>query len=496
MTQRSNVQLHTARHHPGIPSVLAVLTTWEDPVLLDSASAGSGRGRYTLAACRPLRVRAWGGPEESGDPFVEMRQELHRHAAGASPTLPPGTINDRLPFAGGWIGYFGYDTGRYVEKLPFRANRDIALPVARFALYDAAAIYDHHEATWWIITLDLDESRESVSQRVNFWNELLGQAGSLAHEAPVTGRAGMPVEHNLPYDAYIAMVERARRYIADGDIFQVNLARRESYPLREPAWQTYLRLRDVNAAEYAAFLQWSRKAGSGPSESTCAVLSSSPELFLDVRGRRVITRPIKGTRPRSADPVVDRAYRSELTSSGKDRAELAMIVDLLRNDLGRVCEYGSIRVLDPGASSEAHPFTLETHPTVHHLVSTIVGRLAPGHDVLDLLRACFPGGSITGAPKVRAMEIIDELEPTGRSVYTGSIGYLSLDGQACFNIAIRTLIACDGRIHLHTGGGIVADSDPAAEYEETEAKALGMQQALGAAPEVSHRASMTEGKNS
>jgi para-aminobenzoate synthetase component 1 len=231
--------------------------------------------------------------------------------------------------------------------------------------------------------------------------------------------------------------------------------------------------------------------GDGREGSTCAVLSASPELFLDVRGDAVETRPIKGTRPRSADPVVDRAYRSELASSAKDRAELAMIVDLLRNDLGRVCAYGSVRVVTAARSDEAYPYVLETLPTVHHLVATLTGQLRPGKDVLDLLRACFPGGSITGAPKVRAMEIIDELEPTGRSVYTGSIGYFGVDGQAAFNIAIRTLIVADGRVHLHTGGGIVADSVPKAEYEETQAKALGLQRALGVAADESARASIS-----
>jgi para-aminobenzoate synthetase component I len=228
-----------------------------------------------------------------------------------------------------------------------------------------------------------------------------------------------------------------------------------------------------------------------------AILSASPELFLELRDREVVTRPIKGTRSRSTDPVVDEALRMELLQSAKDRAELAMIVDLERNDLGRVCEFGSVRVVPRQTSSGSHRrdagatphrrdagatpklFELETHPTVHHLVATVRGRLRAGLDAVDLLRATFPGGSITGAPKVRAMEIIDELEPTARSVYTGAIGYLGLDGSAVFNIAIRTMIRVDGRIHIHAGGGIVADSVPEDEYDETEAKALGLCRAVG-----------------
>lgn len=270
---------------------------------------------------------------------------------------------------------------------------------------------------------------------------------------------------------YLQMVERARAYIAAGDIFQVNLARREIWRVAEPPLSTYLRLRQVNPAGYAAYLGWNE-----PDGRNTAILSASPELFLDVRGREVVTRPIKGTRPRSVDPVLDAALQAELLESHKDRAELAMIVDLERNDLGRVCEYGSVRVM---GMETGQPYQLETHPTVHHLVSTVSGRLRRECDAIDLLRATFPGGSITGAPKIRAMQIIQELEPTDRSVYTGSIGYFGLSGTASFNIAIRTLICTGDLAHIYAGGGIVADSVPEDEYRETQAKALGLRRALG-----------------
>ena len=277
-------------------------------------------------------------------------------------------------------------------------------------------------------------------------------------------------------------MRRAKAYIAAGDIFQVNLARRLTLPAVEPAAHTYLRLRTANPSAYGALLIWD--------EGRSAVLSASPELFIALRGRDVLTRPIKGTRPRSSDPVVDAARAAELLASVKDRAELAMIVDLERNDLGRVCTFGSVEV-----AGGADAFELEAHPTVHHLVASVRGQLRDECDVIDLFRAAFPGGSITGAPKIRAMQIIDELEPTQRSVYTGSIGYFGIDGSACFNIAIRTLIQSDGRIHLHAGGGIVADSDPDEEYAETQAKALGMCRALGCAPIDSAQAPVVPQEN-
>jgi len=255
-------------------------------------------------------------------------------------------------------------------------------------------------------------------------------------------------------------VKRAVEYIAAGDVFQVNLARRLTAPLPASPERLFVRLCESNPAWYAACLMWDGKA----------VLSSSPELFLRVEGRRVVTRPIKGTRPRVGNRHVDEQAVRELLGSEKDRAELTMIVDLERNDLGRVCQFGSVRVVEP--------YGLEAHPTVYHLVGTIEGLLRDEYDNVDLLRACFPGGSITGAPKVRAMEIIDELEPVVRSVYCGCIGYISIDGQMTMNIAIRTLVVDGQKVHTYTGGGIVADSQPEAEFAETVAKARGMAAAL------------------
>ena len=261
--------------------------------------------------------------------------------------------------------------------------------------------------------------------------------------------------------AYFKKIARAKRRIEAGDIYEVNLTQRFSVETPHAPLDVYRSLRRANPSAYAALIAWGDRA----------VISSSPELFLDLRNGRVVTRPIKGTRPRGGNTQDDDRLRRELATSEKDMAELTMIVDLLRNDLGRVCSFGSVRVESPGE--------IETHPTVLHRVATIEGRLRPDASWVDLLQASFPGGSITGAPKIRAMRIIDELEPTRRGVYCGSIGYLGLDGSLCLNIAIRTMFQVGSRVHVHAGGAIVADSEPEEEYEEIMAKARGMFQALG-----------------
>jgi para-aminobenzoate synthetase component 1 len=265
---------------------------------------------------------------------------------------------------------------------------------------------------------------------------------------------------NFDFAGYSAAIARIKAYIASGDVYQVNLTQRFAAPLPCPPYALYQRLRERSPAPFAAYLSF------GPVQ----VVSSSPERFLTVRGRQVETRPIKGTRPRSADPAADARLAAELLASEKDRAELLMIVDLERNDLGRVCTYGSVQV--------EKLWQLESHPTVHHLVATVSGTLRPEVDVIDCVAACFPGGSITGAPKIRAMQIIDELEPHRRHVYTGAIGYLGFDGNADLNIAIRTLTCVGGQAYYHVGGGIVWDSNPSAEYQETLDKGRAMHEAL------------------
>jgi para-aminobenzoate synthetase component 1 len=286
--------------------------------------------------------------------------------------------------------------------------------------------------------------------------------------APRNDRQGKEIllKSNFTPEEYIKAVNRVRGYIAAGDVFQVNLSQRFEADLKIPPYELYKRLRAVNPAPFASYLNF----------PGVVIVSTSPERFLKVQGDLVETRPIKGTRPRGRDPVEDERLAHELTHSIKDRAENMMIVDLERNDLGRVCHYGTVKVTELA--------TLETFPTVFHLTSTVVGRLRRGKSNIDLLKATFPGGSITGAPKVRAMEIIDEMEPTKRSVYTGSIGYLGFNEDMDINIVIRTFLIKEGKAYFQVGGGIIYDSDPEAEYMETLDKARALIRALQLAPEV------------
>ncbi len=450
-----------------------------NPLFLDSAATDPRYGRYTVLACEPTGMLQTSRDGKTQVDFGGSRRTLDEGPLAAlAPGLRPFEVveaPDDLPCFVGWAGYFGYEVGRFIERLPATTEPDIALPVVRLGFYDAAAVYDHEHRQWTLMAADLHHGYpppydQIARGRLDTLAECLaGPAPSLADEPCRSGRPGW----NMSRSAYLAMVRRAIDYIAAGDIFQVNLAQRLTVPIDGSPWYLYERLRESNPASYAAYIAWTegRAKTKGARTNTHAVLSSSPELFLEVRDRRVITRPIKGTRPRGHDEATDAALRQELIDSEKDRAELNMIIDLERNDLGRVCEYGTVRVVEPRQ--------LEPHPTVWHSVSTVEGVLNERYDAIDLLRATLPGGSITGAPKVRAMEIIDELEPTERSVYTGSIGMLGLDGSMVLNIAIRTMIVDRGQAHVQVGGGIVADSDPQDEYDETLDKARGMLRALG-----------------
>lgn len=435
------------------------------PFFLDSGMDPARLGRFSFVGCAPVLVAQSrgsrvlvNGSRVGRNPFAVLKRLLRQYRCPRA--------DAPIPFTGGAVGYLAYDLGRFVESLPDNTIDDIHVPEMHFAFYDAVAGYDHRAGRWYVATADtgapgLDARRARLIDAIE-------------HPTPPPRFAPVSVtglRSNFERADYLAAVGRVKDYIAAGDIFQANLSQRFQAETDAAPLDLYAALRAANPAPFAAYL---------PLDGRRAVLSSSPERFLKVVDRHVETRPIKGTRPRRrADEAFNERMRSELLASEKDRAELTMIVDLERNDLGRVCRYGSVRVVAP-QDSPAAPFALETHPTVHHLVADVVGELEPGRDIVDLLRASFPGGSITGAPKVRAMEIIDALEPTVRSIYTGAIGCIGLDGSAMFNIAIRTLIAAGPDIHLYAGGGIVADSRPADEYEETVAKALGMRRAVRA----------------
>ncbi len=388
-------------------------------VLLESSLGG----RFTIAAWDPLKVIEV--REEGEDVFEILREELRSQPLIEEPDLP---------FAGGWIGYFGYELYSHLEKKVPARMPDL-LPKAVFCFYDKFRVYDH-------------QKQESF----------LDPTPAVGKSSRDHLRAGF--ESNFARDDYVDAIRTIKNYITAGDCYQVNLSQRFSCPITEEPYAIYQRLRAVSPSPYAAYLNL----------GGAQILSSSPECFLEVNGRDVITRPIKGTRRRGLTSVEDAALREELAMSAKDRAELLMITDLERNDLGRVCTPGSIEVTEISR--------IESLPQVHHQVAAIRGKLADGKDVVDLLKATFPGGSITGAPKVRAMQIIRELEPNPRNVYCGSIGYISLNGKAQFNVAIRTMVLKNNQAYFWAGGGIVADSDPQSEYEETLTKAKGMMQAL------------------
>ncbi len=417
--------------------------------LLDS-SLGGAQGRHSYLGDRPFLVMtargrdirlvdAAGARSLDADPFEVLGDLLRRYR-----TDPP---DDRdAPLAGGAVGYLGYELGRHLEHLPATTADDLGLPDLALAFFDD------------LVSLDRDLG---FAQRVRI--PLPGVQPGPHPDLDVLCPPGtMPAAEGSDFsrDAYLAAVDAAKRYIEEGDIFQVNLAQRFTARIDVDPWLLYRHLRWENPAPFAAYLDF------GPFQ----VLSSSPERFLRVDGRRVETRPIKGTRARDRDPREDGRRARELAASEKDRAELAMIVDLERNDLGRVCEYGTVQV-ERGRA-------VESFASVHHLVATVSGNLRPDAELVDLLRATFPGGSITGAPKVRAMEIIDELEHHVRGPYTGAIGYLGFDGRADLNVAIRTLVHRDGWCGFQVGGGIVADSEPESEYQETLDKARALVAAL------------------
>jgi para-aminobenzoate synthetase component 1 len=453
------------------PSVLDAFAETEGQpyrLLLDSARDPERLGRYSFVAADPVVVvRSKAARTElvdprthttlpvEGDALSVVRVLMQPFAAEPDPDLPP--------FQCGAAGYIGYDWGAVLERLPRPPFDDLAIPDVVFGIYDTVTAWDHGTGRCW--RMRAPELRAIAVTRGGA--DAHGDAKAARPPAypvePGVAPAGVELCSSFTHDAYLDAVSRVREYILAGDIFQANLSQRLEAPLTEPAWTLYQRLRSINPAPFAAYVDFPE----------VTVMSASPERFLRVTvDGEVEARPIKGTSPRGVGPEHDAALGLALTESEKDRAENLMIVDLLRNDLSRVCSPGSVHVPEL--------FALEYFATVHHLVSTVTGRLAPGRDAIDLVHASFPGGSITGAPKVRAMEIIAELEPSQRGVYCGSIGYVGLTGATDLSIVIRTYIVppASGRVYFSVGGGIVADSDPEAEYRETLDKARALIEAL------------------
>lgn len=398
-------------------------------MLLHSGHADHPYSRFDIVVADPVKTLTTDDLSLTDDPLVQLQQAINALGLSATP-------NPDLPFQGGALGLFGYDLGRRFETLPDIAQDDIPLPDMAVGLYDWALIVDHHRQVVSLL------SHADANARLAWLN---------AQEpvTPVDFQLTSGWRANMTEKAYAEKFARVQAYLQSGDCYQVNLAQRFQATYQGDEWQAFTRLNASNRAPFSAFVRLERGA----------ILSLSPERFIHLANGTIQTRPIKGTLPRLADPAADRQQADKLAASPKDRAENLMIVDLMRNDIGRVAVPGSVRVPEL--------FVVEPFPAVHHLVSTITAQLPASRTACDLLRAAFPGGSITGAPKVRAMEIIDELEPHRRNAWCGSIGYVSLCGTMDTSITIRTLTACDGNLYCSAGGGIVADSQVDAEYQET-----------------------------
>jgi len=432
------------------------------PALLDSSMPESPKSRFSYLTADPfLVIRSHGlvvevqrdGRTEylNGNPLEILKKLLQDYKIERVPEF--------APFQGGVMGYWGYDLGRQIEHIPVIAQNDTSIPEMYLGFYDWVLSYDGLTEESRIISTGLPHRTERRARAR--LAEMLDRVESISiTEKPELSGANICLESNETMKSYVRSVNKIKEYLEAGDVYQVNLSQRFRSSFGGNAWRLYQALRKENPSPFGAYLGFPE----------VQVLSASPEEFLRLDGRTVTTSPIKGTRPSGYGPEDD-AYQSEaLLASEKDRAENLMIVDLLRNDLGKVCTVGSVKV--------PRLFDVERHPTVTHLVSTVVGELGGDYTATDLLRSCFPGGSVTGAPKIRAMEIIEELEPVRRGLYCGAIGYISFSGDMATSIAIRSLIITGGVVDLQVGGAVVADSVPESEYQETLDKGRGLFNAL------------------
>ncbi|MEP0871019.1 anthranilate synthase component I [Trichocoleus desertorum AS-A10] len=477
LADRTGSQIFAALFHQPITqatSESAIATLLESPYPLGNLGAPSAlqqaQARYSICAGAPRvlngQLQLWTPEVGNILPFLEQLLQRQNFGSADERSRP-----DALPFTGGWLGWLGYDLAWEIEHLPQLKSDALPFPVAYWYEPDCFAVLDHWEQTLWLAAtnepqLDQLEEQLALSQEAGNYKSL-----SLSQNAPLTAPSLLPKFHTAQAD-YEAAVLKAKGYITAGDIFQTNLSVRFEADLTGDSWSLYRALQQVNPSPFASY--WQTPWGD--------VVSCSPERLVQLQGRQAQTRPIAGTRSRGTTPEQDQAQQQELLASAKEQAEHIMLVDLERNDLGRVCEWGSVAVNEL--------LTIEYYSHVMHLVSNVIGTLQPGYNSIDLIRGVFPGGTITGCPKVRCMEIIEELEPVRRSLFYGSCGYLDWRGHLDLNILIRTLLVTKGdrlpqsnphqsfKVWGQVGAGIVADSDPEREWYESLHKAQAQLAAL------------------
>lgn len=412
--------------------------------ILESSLYNEKYGRYTIISSSPFEVLKYSDDKDCLDKF---KKQFSKYKS---------SVDGSLPFYGGAVGYFSYDIGRYFEKIKPVSKTDIKVPDIYFGLYDWGFVVDHKTKKTYIVTPDLDIEKEK-----NIMNERMRQVeNSVKKEYNFKSDKEMILKRNMTKDYYLESVEKIRDYIKSGDIYQANFTQRFEGETDISGYEIYRELRNISPTIFGGMINF------GDME----VISNSPERFLELRNNILQTRPIKGTRPRGKNFEEDQKLKSELLNSSKDKAELLMIVDLERNDLGRISKVGTVEVPEL--------FVIEEYANVNHLVATVKSVLDDDKDIFDVIENTFPGGSITGAPKIRAMEIIEELEPTRRNVYTGSMGYIGFNNNSDFNIAIRTIIKKQNKLTFQVGGGITYDSEPHDEYMESLHKAKSILRAL------------------
>lgn len=455
--------VHSLETDVSLPSVCEVVGKQHLPAILGGNPSVQG---FSIFTAEPVEVFEFALHET--DPFGKLSHFLSKYQFADSCDIQSGV------FCGGWIGYFGYELGRFIEKLPAQAVDDLDFPVIRLGFYDKAILFDHQIRQFILTALDYDGQKQTVKEKFDLLSNWISQAkktmtrtwdGSDIQNVNVD-----TVDCNITCQQYKNAIDRIKEYIHDGDTYQINFSQRFKTDFRGRPVDIFHWQNVYNPSPFAGYMAWENQS----------VISASPELFLNVNGDRIVTKPIKGTRPRNPvlqdESAENQAYFHDLVLSEKDQAELAMIVDLERNDLARICK--------PGTRTVSCARQIESFPTVYHAVATVEGVLgypAGPQRVIEILKATFPGGSITGAPKIRSMEIIDELEPTARSVYTGSMGWIGLDFNLCWNIAIRTILTSGSSAYAQVGGGIVADSDVQSEWQETLTKARALLAGLRAA---------------